>query len=420
MGVLQHARLLPIALRSLARNRRRTALTLAALALGVMAAVGVRGFLNGLQESLILGVVEGGHGALQIHKKGFLKSTETVPLTPAISESEELYRRIRETEGVKELVPRISFAGMVNASDESPFAILVGTDPARELEVSPRRNDALVSGRWLLGESDLLLGMELASGLDVSASDDVVAKDGAAAADKVALIANDKDGVLNAVEGPVVGTLAALTQGEKRLVLLPLEKAQELLRMEGQVTEIAVALHDVDDASEVKARLEQTLGDEYEVHTWQELVPLVSDVRQIQNAVLDIVIGVFLFIILMGVTNTMLMNVLERVREIGTMLSLGARRRQVLQLFVLEAAVLGGLGATLGALAGALLVFVLGIFGVSIRTPGSSLPQLIIPTIGPSFLAGMVLLGVVGASLSALYPAWRASRMSPASALSKA
>ncbi len=406
-------RLLPIALRNLARNRRRTALTVAALAIGVMGAVGVRGFLNGLQESIILGIVEGGQGALQVHKKGFVKSTEAVPLEPSMPDDEELYRAIRETEGVKALVGRISFAGMVNAHDESPFAFLLGTDPDDELAVNPRRQEALARGRWLRpsaagAEPELLLGVELAAGLELKLGDEV------------ALIANDKDGVLNAIEGPMVGGLEALTQGEKRLVLLPLARAQELLRMEGRVTEVAVALDDIDDADLVKARLLAKLGDGYEVHTWPELAPLVSDARQVQNAVLRVVIGIFLFIILMGVANTMLMNVLERVREIGTLLALGARRRQVMQMFVLEATLLGGLGASVGALLGALLVFVLGAVGIRLTTPGASLPQLIVPVVGPGFLVSMVLLGAAGAALAALYPAWRASRLSPAAALTKA
>lgn len=400
-------RLLPLALRNLARNRRRTALTVAALAVGVMAAVGVRGFLNGLQDSLILGVVEGGQGALQVHAKGFLKSTEAVPLEPTLEDSEALYDAILKTDGVKAVVPRIPFAGMVNVSDESPFALLVGTDVARELLVNPRREDALTAGRWLSNDDELLLGMELARGLDATVGT------------KVALLANDKDGVLNAVEGPMVGALAAPTEGEKRLVVMPLQRAQELLRLEGRVTEIAVALHEVDDADDVKALLEAKLGDAYEVHTWQELTPLVSDAREMQNAVLRVVIGVFLFIILMGVTNTMLMNVLERVREIGTLLALGARRRQVLQLFLIEASLLGAAGASVGALLGGVLVTVLGAVGVRLTTPGASLPQLIVPTIGVSFLAFMVVLGALGAAAAALYPAWRASRLRPVEALTK-
>lgn len=400
-------RLLPIALRNLTRNRRRTALTVAALALGVMGAVGARGFLNGLQESLILGIVEGGQGALQIHRKGFLKSTEAVPLTPAIDDDEQLYRTILETEGVRAIAPRIAFAGMVNAGDESPFARLLGTDPARELETSPRWREALARGRWLEGGAELLIGMELADAIDVTRGD------------RVALLTNDKDGVLNAIEATVVGELATLTQGDKRLVLLPLDKAQELLRMEGQVTEIAVALHRLDDAAAVKARLEQRLGERYEIHTWHELAPLVSDARELQNKVIRVVIGIFLFIILMGVTNTMLMNVLERVREIGTLLALGARRRQVLQLFVVEAALLGAAGGSLGALAGWALVLGLGAVGIRLTTPGATMPQLIVPVVAPSFLVGMVLLGVVGAALAALYPAWRASRLSPAAALAR-
>lgn len=401
-------RLLPIAIRNLARNRRRTALTLAALALGITAVVGVRGFLNGLQDSLILGVIEGGEGALQVHAKGFMRSLEAAPLSPDIEHPEALLEKIEAVEGVRAAVPRIPFAGMLNVGEDSPFARIVGTDPVRERRVSPRRDDAIVEGRWLKGEGDLLLGMELADAL------------GARPGQKVALLTNDRDGVMNAIEATLRGRVAAGTQGEKKLAVIPLHKAQELLRMEGRVTEIAVAVEDVDEVDEVKARLERALGAGFEVHTWRELAPFAEDARGMQDRALAFVVGIFLFIILMGVANTLLMNVMERVREIGTMLAVGARRRQVLALFVAEGATLGALGAVVGCALGAAVVSGLGQVGVRLTTPGASVPQLIVPHITAPFLVGMVVLGTVGAALFALWPAYKASRLRPVEALTKA
>lgn len=398
---------LPIAARNLARNRRRTALTLSALALGVMAVVGVRGFLNGLQASLILGVVEGGEGALQVHKRGFMRSVDAVPLTPDMEHTEALLARIAAVEGVRAVAPRIPFAAMVNAGDDSPFARVLGTDPVRELEVSPRRKERVVDGRWLAGESDLLLGMELAEGLGIEPEE------------KVALLTNDRDGVMNAVEAGFQGQLAAGTHAEKKLAVISLQQAQELLRMEGRITEVAVAVDDLDEVDAVKGRLEAALGPGYEVHTWKDLAPFAEDARELQDTALGFVVAIFLFIILMGIANTLLMSVMERVREIGTMMAVGARRRQVLGLFIAEGATLGVLGAALGSALGTVLVVILGATGVRLLTPGASVPELIVPYITPGFLVGMVALGGVGAALFAVWPAWKASRLRPAVALTK-
>ena len=119
-----------------------------------------------------------------------------------------------------------------------------------------------------------------------------------------------------------------------------------------------------------------------------------------------------------GIANTMLLNVLERTREIGTMVSLGMRRRQIRALFIFEAALLGVLGATAGAIAGMLVVLRFGgERGMSIPIPGTGKPLLIHLFMTAPYLAWIFAIVVVGASLAALYPAIWASRLRPVQAL---
>jgi putative ABC transport system permease protein len=411
-----------IALRNLTRQRRRTLLVLLAVGLGVTAVVGVRGFLNGLQASLVLGFAEGTVGALQIHKKGFLQSLEAAPLSPNIELTGELFDKIQRVEGVRAATPRIAFPGMIAVGDESTFAMIVAVDPEREVMVCPRRRDHVTTGSWLSAASPKapagadgdpplppsLMGMELARSL------------GAAGGQSAAILTNDIDGVMNAVDTSLAGTLAAPTQGERKLVLIPLAAGQELLRMPGRATEIAVAVHELERVDEVADRLRAALGPDWEVHTWQQLAAVAKDVVETQNTALGIITSIFLIVILMGVANALLTSVLERVREIGTMMAVGARRRQILALFVMEAAVLGILGAALGSLAGTLIVSALAVNGIELTTPGASTAQHIVPFVELRFLVRMFVLCGVGASIAALWPAWRASRLRPVEALSHA
>ncbi|MEW5849561.1 MAG: ABC transporter permease [Myxococcota bacterium] len=394
-----------IASRNLLRNRRRTLLTLAALAVGVFAVVGVRGFLNGLQGSLLLSITEGGLGAIQVHRKGYMASVESTPLRPDMPLDEALLQKIRAVPGVTAVTPRINSAGMVNVGDETVFSMFNGVDPEQELKVSPRRKDAVVTGAWTKGGTEVLLGMEIANA--------VKARPGVPGA----VLTNDVDGVMNASDLTVVGTLAAATQGEKKLVVMPLAMMQQLLRMEGRITEIAVQVTDLDEAGAVAERIQAVLGDEYEVHTWETFAAFAKDVRQTQNTALNYVTYIFLLIMLMGIANTLLMSVMERVREIGTMMAVGTKRRQILTMFLIEALILGALGASVGAVLGFGLVEILGHVGVRLTTPGASLPQLLIPTIKISYLLRMVMLSGVGAALAALYPAYKASRLRPVEAL---
>src|SRR5207244_10474968 len=128
--------------------------------------------------------------------------------------------------------------------------------------------------------------------------------------------------------------------------------AQALLRMEGRATEVAVAVYNIDEADAVAARIQAALGDEYEAASWHKVMPAVDDIIQIQNSFLGTIIYVFLFVAMIGIANAMVMNVLERTREIGTMMAVGTRRAQIMQLFLSEAALLGLLGGIAGAAAG--------------------------------------------------------------------
>ena len=342
---------------------------------------------------------------MQVHRKGFLQSLDMAPLSPSIDLSSDVLERIEAVEGVRATAPRIAFPGMVAVDDASAFAIIVAVDPVREIAVSPKRKDHIVTGTWLPSPTASLMGMELARSMS------------ATPASQVALLSNDVDGVMNAVDVKLAGTLAAPTQGEKKLVLLPLAAGQELLRMPRQATEIAVAVNDLAEVDAVAARVRAALGPEFEVHTWKELAPVAKDVVETQNAALGIITIIFLFVILMGLANALLTSVLERVREIGTMLALGARRRQVLAMFVMEAAMLGVAGALLGCAIGSVIVGALALNGITLVTPGASIGQHLVPFVELSFLGRMVALCTVGAVAASLWPAWRASRLRPVEAL---
>jgi len=199
--------------------------------------------------------------------------------------------------------------------------------------------------------------------------------------------------------------------------VLPLARAQELRRMEGRATELAVSLERGADVDEVASALRSRLGPDYEVHTWKQLATFADDARRIQNGVLAVVTASFLVVILMGVANTLLMNVLERTREIGTLVAIGMRRRKVVQLFVTEGVLVALLGAGLGNLLGAGLVLALAEKGLRLVTPGSSAPQLIVPSLDPRFLLFMLGLSVVGAVIAALPSALRGARLDPVAAL---
>jgi putative ABC transport system permease protein len=397
-----------IAFRNVLRNRRRSLITFSAvfLALGIM--VSIRGFLNGLQATLRESVILGQTGALQVHRAGFLKSVSAT-LELSVPSDAAFMAKITAVEGVKAATARIMFGGMTNANDTSTAALFNAMDPVNELIVCPRRNEMIAKGKSLQQSSaaSAVLSAELAGSLGVKLGQ------------RATLLINDKDGVMNALDFDFVGEYGqpGLPLADKKLGFVPLRFAQELLRMEGRATEIAVSVANFEDAERIKPKLQAALGPEYEVATWHDVASYIDDAIATQNFILNIIAGVFLFVALLGIANTMLMSVLERTREIGTMMSVGVRRRQILSLFLLEASLLGLAGGVLGAAAGGSFVLYYGHKGMILPIPGMLVPLHVFPVVSISYILYILVLAAGGAALAALWPSVRASRMRPVEAL---
>ncbi|MCB9737991.1 MAG: ABC transporter permease [Deltaproteobacteria bacterium] len=406
--------LLRIALRNVLRNRRRTLITLAALLVGVSVMVSVRGVLNGLQSALVENVVKGQTGALQVHRKGYRQNVLASPLTLDF-ESEPIAEKARAVPGVQAVAPRIAFGGMLAVGDETIFLFNQAIDPAAELKVCPKRGAAMHDAGKFFGAGGIeqVADAVLVTGELEKALRPAMAK----TKDPAALLAPDRDGALSGENATIVGKVDLSGPGDRKLGIVRLDVAQRLLKMEGRVTELAVAVDDLSRLEQTKAALQQALGEGYEVHTWEEIASFVVDIRNMQNALLSLVAAVFMLLMLLGVANTMLMSVLDRTREIGTMMAVGVRRQTIVALFLMEAGFIGALGGSLGGALGWGLSSWLSADGISLRLPTSDVPYVIHPFVPVQYLAAVVAIAATGAVLFALYPAWRASRLRPVEAL---
>lgn len=400
-----------MALRNVTRNRRRTLITLAAVVIGTTAVGTIRGVLNGLQHSIVTGTVEGSLGAIQVHRTGYLANVLSTPLSLDFTADEGMLSKIHSVKGVKDIAPRIQFAGTLTLSatneNETPEALFFGAqaiDPVLEPKVCPQRSKLFTDGT-VFDDTHVVLGDALAAAFG--------AKNGAEAI----LLAPDRDGSLNGELATVGGAMRAIMPGEMKVAVVPLSLAQRLLRMDDKVTELAISVEDVDKAPEIAAQLREVLGPQYEVHTWDALAPERKTIMNIQNAVSGVISVVFVMLMLLGVANTMLMSVLERTREVGTMMAVGLTRASVLTLFLLEALVLGVMGAGGGFIMMNLITSALAKKGLHITPPSATMEIEIIPFLTVRFTLVIMFIAMGGAVLFALYPALRASRLRPVQAL---
>ncbi|MBL8953038.1 MAG: ABC transporter permease [Myxococcaceae bacterium] len=429
--------LLKLAVRNLRRNRRRTAITLAAMVIGITGMTALRGFINGQRETMVENVVRGRIGALQVHHKGYVQNVLTSPLQLDMADTPELRKKLADTPHVIAVSPRIEFGAMVSTPDKQPppedgsmlpeadqgktsFFIATAVEPENEAKVTPRRTNLVKVGHMPASPEapELVLNADFALGLDAK-----LHEAGAPLPpieQQLALLAGDRDGALNGENVVLGGTFPSFSPGDKRVGLVPLVIAQRVLRMEGRVTEYGIAVDALSEVDGVKDALQAKLGPDYEVHTWSELFPFIKSLNGTQDFIFSIISAVFLAVVLLGILNAMLMTVLERTREIGTMLAVGMRRRQIIRLFMLEGAVIGTAGVMLGLAVGLALVTWFNHHGIPLPAPGATVDSIVRPYVTSRFIAGIFAGTPLGAALATLWPAWRASRLRPVEALATA
>lgn len=400
--------LVRIAARNLFRHRRRSAIAVVALVMGVTAVLAIRGLVNGVQRAFRDETIAAGVSHLSIHKAGYLRRSTAQPIDMDIPGDAAFLEKIRQVPHVAAVAPRIAFGGMVSSGDLTSFAIISAVDPVAERLVSPGRKNHLSQGR-LFDERD---------------------RDGAAIAGELqrrlqldqgglaAVLAGDRDGVLNAVDIHLTGAIGLPNvQGlESKVGLIPFALGQELLRMPGRATEIGIAVDDLSNLEAARDGVSAVVGPGYDVDRWSDVAIAVAEETRTQNAIFGVVTGIFVFIALLGIANVMTMSVLERTREIGTMMALGVRRQTILGLFLAEAVIIAVVGASLGSAVGITLVHFAELHGMDFHGVGGGIIH-VAPTLDLSYFVKSVIICSIGAGIAGLWPAWKASRLRPVEAL---
>ncbi len=201
-------------------------------------------------------------------------------------------------------------------------------------------------------------------------------------------------------------------------IRLPIGLGRELLKIRGAHTWV-VLLDDTDRTDATIAIMRTEFGAMgLEWVPWHRLADFYNKTAALfakQVGVIKLIIAV---IIVLSISNTMMMTVMERVGEIGTVMALGNRRRQVLSLFLVEGLLLGIAGGVVGAIIGVLVGAALSWIGIPMPPgPGMTWGFDAGIRVTPSIVANAVALAVGATSLASLYPAWKASRMNIVDAL---
>ncbi len=354
-----------IALRNLARNRRRTLLSLLIVAAGTVGGLLTGGFIRFSFEGLREAIIHGGLGQIEVVPHSDIEESGPSPERsglPGMAGWQALQSEIETMPHVLAAGAVVQFTGMMSNGDRSAAVLALAGEPERErrmrFEVKLREGAALSDTPPPEGEDTVLLGTVLAGNL------------GAGTGDVLTLLGITTDGTLNALDLRVAGLITTgLQELDSRIVKMHLASAQRLLGTQN-ISSLVIGLDDTSRTPEIKAALEQRLRGRVPslaVVDWRTRAPFYGQVESLYLGIFWFLGLVIFVLVCLSTSNTLMMSIMERVREIGTLLSIGTSRLQVAAIVLFEALWLGLLGALAGDLIGLALVAVIN--GLEIRMP---------------------------------------------------
>jgi putative ABC transport system permease protein len=398
------------ALNNVTANKKRTIITLAVIVIGLCSINIGKGIMSGMQKESELSVTQGRTGEIQVHKRGYFDASELSLLNYSIEDASRLQDELKNIDGVENVAGRIQFGGLLAKGDETAVVVFCkAVNIENEVKVCPRIKDNIVEGRFLTKDDEN--GAVIADGLRKGI--------GAKMGDSIILVANTKDSFQNAIEVQIVGVIREkAAQANTRLVYLSMEKAQELLYMGDEVTEIVVNTSENIDIDVLNQHLNQLLKSKgLESNTWMDVSAFFVGVMQKQNMVVFALCLIFYCIVVSSITNTMVLSLFERKKEIGTMMAIGIKSKHVIQLIMMESAIIGLLGSLLGIFLSAGVILVLNQTGLTYKPPAGQDLVSIYPLINPAFMLLSFLLGLLSAIIGSIYPARKVLQVNPIDAL---
>jgi ABC-type lipoprotein release transport system permease subunit len=401
--------LVRLAVRNVWRSPRRSLLTMAAIAFGLFCLLIFQGLKAGLHREMVASVVQLDAASLQVVAAGRGESlTRLQPLRDPRQVITLLNGRREATASLRLRAP-----GLVTSPAGSAAVILTGVDPAAEARVTVIAG-RLAAGRYLEPRGGVLLGAALAESLGVKVGDEVT------------VLVQTLFGKPGSRRLPVGGIYRTeLASFDRSHLFLDLPTAQQLFDADGVATAVAVHVAPESEA-EVTAWLRDRLpADRYRVASWQELAPDVTQLIDLNDGTMRLLVVIVFAIVALGIVNTMGMSVMERITEFGVLAALGIRPAQVIALVVCETLALGAVAAAAGSLAGMAACGYLGAHGLDLTSLTSANQYFATSHVLKAHLEladvlAANLVGLATALLAGLVPAWRASRLAPAVALRRA
>ncbi|MCU0454105.1 MAG: FtsX-like permease family protein [Bacteroidetes bacterium] len=400
--------LLRLAWRNIWRNRRRSLIILTSVVVGLIAIVFIEAVVRGFMRQSLDNQL-GTHTAhIQVHRMGY---HDNPAIDRFIARPEVVDAALAADARIAASSRRVLATGLLSSARNSSGIMLVGIEPEREARVTIIQR-SIVAGRNLgLEPREILISERMSRTLDVGLGDKVVA------------MSSTREGKVGSELFRVVGLFrTSIMEFDRVHAYIPHATAQSLIGAGAEAAEFAMVLHATTDLNAVRDSLRVVLGPEYEVQSYEDLIPTMAAMVELTERSMIIYYVILGLAMIFGIINTMMMSVYERIRELGVLKAVGMQDRMLFWMVLLEAAMLGTVGTSVGLVLGNALNAWIAVSGLNFSWFSEGLSSwgtgaIIYPVLDPLGSVRGGLLIVAMCVLAALQPALKAVRLHPMDAI---
>lgn len=399
--------LFKLAWKNIWRNKKRSSILIFSALLGIWGGVFTNGVFVGMWETTVEAAINREYSHIQIHNKNFQNEKLINQFIPNPKTVDSL---LNSVPSIKNFSKRTIIEGLALSPVSTGGVKIVGIQPENEKLITSIHQKVIQGKYFTNQENEILIGNKLAERLKVKLKS------------KIVLSFQGMDNNLISAAFRVVGIFKTeSTNFDQSTVFIKQNDLSILLNQNSPIHEIAIKVTETNLIDSTTSILKLKLKN-LKVENWKELAPELSLTSGFLYIELNIFMGIILFALLFGVSNTMMMSVIERTREFGVLISIGMKRIRLLSLIIMESMILLFSGGTLGTLLGYLTIQVFAQTGIDLSIVEEGMaaygmaaklyPKLPFHMYITLFI--MMLFTVLIASLS---PALKAIKLKPAEAI---
>ncbi len=326
---------LKLAWRNMWRSRRRTLITISSIFFAVIFAVLMRVIIVGMFDKMIADTVSISSGYIQIHHSGYWENRS---IDSTFEENPKLDSIINKEKKITSWTPRLESFALASSGERTKGMMVIGIDPVKENKLS-NLSQKVIAGKYITdSDKSILLAEGLAEYLKLRVNDTVV------------LLGQGYEGNMAAGKYAIKGIVSlGVPEMNKSMAWLPMACSRDFLSTGARYSSISLMLDDRNKLETIRQSIiKQTSGSNYEVMTWQEMIPELDQLFQSKMAQNYIQSGVLYLVIAFGLFGTILMMLNERTREFGILIAIGMKKRILSIVVVMEMILMSIVGTILG------------------------------------------------------------------------